>query len=169
MNAVRAEYLKQSSVSGMSVIDGDNETRASGRALAAIRQPYRLCDPAQIRQMRGEHVGFRIVVHEDQDPISPKQVSDGVNHAAPQETSGNDLLDQPYKGDTRTGPAHFVFLARACPAGQQHRGVAQPVRDAAWPRSVVDRAVTVHVPWRMTAGMSYGLGICPQANLWRAA
>jgi hypothetical protein len=29
-NAVRAEYAKQASVPGMSVVDGDNETRASG-------------------------------------------------------------------------------------------------------------------------------------------
>jgi hypothetical protein len=30
VNAVRAEYVKQSSVSGMTVVDGDDDTRASG-------------------------------------------------------------------------------------------------------------------------------------------
>jgi hypothetical protein len=62
--------------------------------------------------MRVERLGFRVVVHDYQNPISPKQEPDDVNDAAPQKTSGNDLFGQPCVGDPGTTLAHGLFLNR---------------------------------------------------------
>jgi hypothetical protein len=82
-HAVGFEDVHQLGVANMPIIDGNDHARTAMRGAVDIGKSDRFGYGQQILQMHVQGLGFRVVIDQDQDSISPKQRPDHPDRAAP--------------------------------------------------------------------------------------